>query len=66
MDDLACSITYADFVRKTLHVLKLARAALIYLFLGMHREEQRRRVGKKSGMLKASMPLDPWQDDWKQ
>lgn len=41
-DTLAHSISRRDFQAKTLRVLKLARAALTYLSLGMHVEELRR------------------------
>lgn len=45
-DQLAYSITIEDFQNKALRLMKLARAALIYLSLGMHQEEQRRYDGK--------------------
>jgi HEPN superfamily protein len=45
-DQLAYSITRQDFENKALRLMKLARAALIYLCLGMRREEQRRYEGK--------------------
>jgi hypothetical protein len=41
-DELTWSVARRDFEEKTLRVLKLARAALIYLSLGMHREERLR------------------------
>ena len=46
-DRLAYSVQRSDFENKALHVLRLARAALIYLCFGMHREELRRAEGKK-------------------
>ena len=48
----------------TLHVFRLARAALIYLSLGMHREEQRRNKANPKTKT-ASMRLDVWHDAWK-
>lgn len=63
-DTLAYSVTRADLEKQTLHLLKLARAALIYLALGMHREEQRRDA-KKPAKLRGSMELDRWEDRWK-
>lgn len=50
---------------KTLRLLQLARAALIYLSLAMHREEQRRAAerGDDAGVLPLSMGLID--DDWK-
>lgn len=46
---------------KTLHILKLARAALIYLSLAVHREEQAGRA-VKDGTLAVSMPLRIWNE----
>jgi hypothetical protein len=60
-DRLAHSVARDDFQAKTLQVYKLARSALIYLSLGMHREEQRRAAGKL-GELVAPMLLHPWRD----
>lgn len=63
-DRLAYSVGRDDFYRKTLRVLKLARAALIYLSLGMHSEERRRAKDKADGII-APMILDLWEDKWK-
>jgi hypothetical protein len=63
-DRLAYSIQREAFIDKTLLVLRRARAALIYLSLGMHQEERRRSKNKKDGLI-ASMRLDHWEDDWK-
>jgi hypothetical protein len=50
---------------RTLRVLKLVRAAMIYLSLAVHREEQER--GKPSGpAFIGTSTLDAWDDDWKQ
>lgn len=62
-DTLAFAISRSDLERRTLRLVKLVRAALIYLFLGMHREERQRIAGKPS--LSVPMPLDPWRDEWK-
>jgi LA2681-like HEPN len=62
-DTLAHSITRSDLERRTLRLMQLVRSALIYLSLGMHREEQERSKGKDG--LMAAMPLDPWCDEWK-
>ncbi|MHB9101959.1 MAG: LA2681 family HEPN domain-containing protein [Sulfuricella sp.] len=62
-DALAHEITRPDLERRTLRLMQLVRSALIYLALGMHREEQERRKGKDG--LMATMPLDPWRDEWK-
>jgi hypothetical protein len=62
-DRLAYSIERQDFIAKTLRVLRLVRASLIYLSLGMHREERRR--AKQNGGIQAPMYLDAWEDDLK-
>jgi len=68
-DRLAYSLPRREFERKTLRVLRLARAALIYLSLGMDQEEAR-RVSAKGTRDKASIPmpmvLETWDGDWKQ
>ncbi len=63
-DKLAYSVERQDFTAKTLRLLKLARAALIYLSLAMHREELRRAAQKGEGRT-LPMTLDLWEDDWK-
>ncbi len=62
-DTLAHAITRHDLEQRTLRLMQLVRSALIYLSLGMHREEQERRKGK-DGLI-ATMLLDPWLDEWK-
>ncbi len=62
-DTLAYAIGRADLERRTLKLLQLARAALIYLFLGMHRMERRRETDV--GGFVGPMSLDPLDDDWK-
>lgn len=63
-DTLAYSIGRRDFEVKTLRLIKLARAALIYLSLGMHSEERRRAKAKPEGLI-AQGSLGTWDDDWK-
>lgn len=63
-DTLALSIGRADFQGKTLRVLKMARAALIYLSLGMHAEERRREEGEDD-TIAGPMILPTVRDDWK-
>lgn len=50
-DRLAYSIARDDLQAKTIHLYRLARAALIYLSLGMHREEERRRADKTPSLI---------------
>jgi hypothetical protein len=61
-DRLAYSIGRDDFQAKTIHLYRLARAALIYISLGMHREEDLRRKAHKGLGLIAPMMLHPWRD----
>lgn len=63
-DRLAYSVGRNDFDAKTLQVFRLARAGLIYLSLGMHREEQRRARQQPAGR-KIPMGLGIWRDAWK-
>lgn len=60
-DTLAYAITHTDLEKRTIRLMQLVRSALIYLSLGMHREEEERRKGKEGLMM--SMPLDPWYDE---
>lgn len=62
-DNRAYSISRSDLEDKTLRIIKLVRSALIYLSLGMHREEQRRSSGNER--LSVTMPLVPFDDEWK-
>ena len=52
-------IPIADFENKVLRLLKMAREALIYLSLAMHREERLRRpIAEDSGTVQFS--VEPW------
>ncbi|WP_035998202.1 LA2681 family HEPN domain-containing protein [Paraburkholderia caribensis] len=42
-DNLAHTLTLRDLQQRSLRLIRLAREALIYLSLGMHQEEQRRK-----------------------
>lgn len=64
-DRMAHSLGYGEFERRTLRVLKLARAALIYLALGMEREERSRAAQGGTGGLSIPMTMDTFDDDWK-
>ncbi len=59
-DTLAYALSRDDLEGKALRVLMLARAALIYLSLGMHCEEERRRKQRGGGVI--YMPLTLWND----
>jgi hypothetical protein len=63
-DSLAFSMGRHDFEAKALRLLKMARAALIYLSLGVHGEERRKAAGRGEKSI-VPMFLDRWEDDWK-
>ena len=63
-DQLAYSVTIEDLENKALRLMKLARAAIIYLCLGMHQEENRRYEGKDTAQI-FPMKLDLFSDDRK-
>jgi tetratricopeptide (TPR) repeat protein len=54
-----------EFAAKTLRVLKIARAALVYLSLAVHGEECSRK-DERGDRLTMPMFLDEWRDTWKQ
>lgn len=64
-DKLAHSLYLDDFAKRTVRMLKMVRAALIYLALALHSEERRRAAGRDPTEKIAPMPLDVWDDDWK-
>ena len=53
-----------EFAEKTLHVLKLARASLVYLSLAVHREEQIKSPDGSDSLI-LPLPLDTFEDEWK-
>jgi len=62
---LGYSIYKRDFAARTFRLLKLARAALIYLSLAAWSEERRRdRGGGRKPAV--SLPVGVWGDEWKQ
>jgi hypothetical protein len=65
VDTLAHVVFLPDLESRTLRLLQLVRSALIYLSLGMHCEETRRRKSAPPDMLIMPMQLDPWDDNWK-
>lgn len=62
---LAYSVALKEFERKTLHLFRLARAALIYLSLAVHVEEHAKGKQWKGQGIGAPIPMDVWEDDWK-
>jgi len=64
-DGLAVSLGRDEFEDMTLHLLRMARAAIIYLTLGVHREERIRAKQRDPNEITPPMFLDNWEDDWK-
>lgn len=63
-DTLAYSVRRDELNRYTLRLLILARAALIYLSLGVHAEERLRKKQRGDSPV-AEIPLAVWEDEWK-
>lgn len=53
--DLALTISRKQFEAKALHLLKLARSALVYLSVGVGFEEQRREEAAPAHLWKKSL-----------
>jgi tetratricopeptide (TPR) repeat protein len=64
-DTLAHSIYRDDLAASGLTMLKMARAALIYLSLGVHWEERQRASDRPPDQVNPPMLLDSWEDEWK-
>jgi hypothetical protein len=64
-DALAFSVGRTEFSEFALKMLRLARAALIYLSLGVHVEERRREASRGPEKRVGQMHLDRYEDDWK-
>ena len=63
-DSLAFSMYREEFELKTLKLIKLARAALIYLSLAVHTEEYKRDQEKEAGKVLPTQ-LEKYDDNWK-
>jgi hypothetical protein len=61
-DNLALMVPRGQFGAKALHLLKLARTALIYLAIGVRFEEQRRESAQ-SNIPVVEIPLPPYMAD---
>lgn len=61
-DDLAMTVSREQFERKAMHLLKLARSALIYLAIGIGFEERRREPGR-AGLPLEKIPSTPYLSD---
>lgn len=65
MDSLAFSVYRRDFEQSVISIMRLVRAALIYLSLGVHIEEYHKAKGRDSTAVVMPMWMDTWKDDWK-
>ncbi|MBW1999918.1 MAG: hypothetical protein JRJ29_18400 [Deltaproteobacteria bacterium] len=54
-----------DFQEKALRLIKMVRAALVYLSLSIHWEEQKRKKERGPEAIVPGMPLGIWEDEWK-
>jgi LA2681-like HEPN len=61
-DDLALTVSREQFEKKAIHLLKLARSALIYLAIGVGFEERRRGLAR-AGVPLEEMPNTPYLSD---
>lgn len=64
-DTLSFSVYRYDFEAKTLRLLKMARAALVYLSLVIHQQEQRRTEARGPEEIVPQIELETWEDKWK-
>jgi len=62
LDDLALMVSRAQFESKAMHILRLARSALIYLGIGVGFEERRRQPGR-IGVSIEELPPTPYLAD---
>ena len=58
-------LSVTDLIAKTVRQLKIARATIIYLSLGIHAEERRRAQEKEGSALGVPIIVDTWKDSWK-
>ena len=64
-DGLAISLGRDEFDDMTMLLLSMTRAALLYVSLGVHREEQLRATSRDPNAITPPAFLDIWEDDWK-
>lgn len=64
-DKLAYSIFRIDFSKKTIKLLSMVRAAIMYLALAIHREEYQRKTTSDPQEFIGNFYLDIWDDNWK-
>jgi tetratricopeptide (TPR) repeat protein len=64
-DEFCYRLSVSEFAPKTLRLLQLARASLIYLSLAVHAEERHRKKGKPADKIVVPISIGKWDDDWK-
>ena len=64
-DTLAFSMYRREFEEKGLRLIKMVRAALIYLSLAIHWEERKRKDERDPDAIVPPMFLGTWEDEWK-
>jgi hypothetical protein len=64
-DTLAYSMFRPDFEKKTLRLMKIVRASLIYLSTAIHKEEKHREQESPKKKVFPMPPFDKFDDDWK-
>lgn len=64
-DSPVFSVYRRDFEVSALSIMRLARAALIYLSLGVHIEERHKAKGRDSNAVVMPVWMDTWEDHWK-
>jgi len=62
---MAFHVNRREFEAKALRLLKMVRAALMYLSLCVHCEELAREKQRPAGALVPKIPMDVWEDHWK-
>ncbi|MBI6875622.1 LA2681 family HEPN domain-containing protein [Clostridium aciditolerans] len=64
-DELAFSISYFDLEKKTYRLMKIIRAALIYLSLSINEEEKHKEKERGKGFKTCPAYLTEYLDEWK-
>lgn len=64
-DAMALHLYRREFEGKALRLLKIVRAALVYLSLGVHWEERAREEKRPADALVPKIRMDVWEDNWK-
>lgn len=66
LDQLAYNISFTDFEKLTLQLLKYVREAIILLVFSVKREEEIKESHRNNNEILAHMHTDKYEDEWKQ